>query len=122
MVTDTPLELDEYTARLWAEYDRISAEIDKLDEARETIGARLRERCTAPGAYIYAGRTYGKVQQQRRFDVDRALLLIPTEKIGDCIAPVSWDARAVKRHLTPEQLEQCMLPTGGKPKLLRADA
>lgn len=118
MPDDIPTD-SEHTALLWHRRNWIVDQIAELAAERDTIDDTLRERASQYGRYVHAGQTLGALQPNRRFDVNLATQYLPVDQIADCLKPTDLDPAKVRRKLTPEQVEACMVEQG-KPKIVRA--
>lgn len=114
--TDVPLaQLDQSVANLCAKLADYASQIADLTAQAESLKAELRVMC-APGDYADpAGLPMLRITTQRRFDVDAAAALVPEDQRRECFS-VAWDAAKVRGHLTPLQVEACMVESG-KPKV-----
>jgi hypothetical protein len=92
----------------------LNARITELAGEAESLKAELR--VLPPGDYTLAGRPALRIQPQRKFDPQSGYALLD-ETAKHAALSVSIDAAKVKRQLTPDQLEACMVPSG-QPKVI----
>jgi hypothetical protein len=108
--------IDDDTFRLVRDLADLNAHIAKLTADAEAIKTELRARCEA-GDYVEdGGRTVLKIVPTRKFDVARALELVP-EPLREACYTTAPDPAKVKEYLAPALVESCMV-VNGKPKVV----
>jgi hypothetical protein len=90
---------------------KLQADIATLTAEAEALKDQLRE--LAVGTWVDAkGAPLVSIEAQRRFDPMLAVAYLTAEQQADCLAAPAWDPAAMKRHLTPAQLDACMVEHG----------
>jgi hypothetical protein len=107
-------ELDANRAAIVSRLADLNARIAVLADEAEGLKAELRD--LGPGEYAIAGRPAVSIVPTRRFDAAAALQAIPTERRSECLK-VEPDAGAIRKMLTPEQVDGFMV-VAGKPKVV----
>jgi len=87
----------------------LNARISELAGEAESLKAELR--VLPPGDYTLAGKPALRIQPQRKFDPESGYALLD-EVTKPTALRVVIDPAKVKCHLTPAQLEACMVPSG----------
>lgn len=107
--------LDPKAAKAFTRLIELNAQITELSREADDLKAQLRT-ALAAGDYTIKGQPALRIQPQRRFDPESGYALIPEELKRECLS-VSIDASKVKQHLTPAQLDTCMVESG-QPKVV----
>lgn len=108
-------QLDTDTARIVTRLVDLQAQIADLTSEAEGLKSELRNTLN-PGDHNINGAPALRIIPNRRFNVDFAAGLLGTEQRKECLV-VTYDATKVKRHLTPVEVEECMVEAG-KPKVV----
>jgi hypothetical protein len=106
--------LDTDTARIVAKLAELNARIADLTAEAEGLKAELRS--LPPGDHLIDGKPALRIVLNRRFDAEKALVLVPEPLRGDCYA-TTLDAAKVKSYLAPALVETAMVEVG-KPKVV----
>lgn len=112
--TPVPLE-DADTLAIVRRLADLNARIAELNGEAESLKAELRTRLK-PGAYDVGGDKPLKLQPTRSFDREAGYALVPKNLRKACLT-ITIDPAKVKSHLTPAQLEDCMVESG-QPKVV----
>lgn len=106
--------IDDALGVVLARLAEVNAKIAELTAEAEVLKDDLRK--LAPGDWTDAtGRPVLRLTPTRKFDPARGMELIPDEVRSSCLT-VTVDPSKVKQHLTPTQLDECMVEAG-KPKV-----
>lgn len=92
----------------------INAKIADLNSEAESLKAELR--ALPAGDYDHDGRPALRITPTRSFDVNAAAGILTEEQRKGCLT-VTYDAKLVKRHLTPDQVDVFMVESG-RPKVV----
>ena len=113
--TTQPAPTAEQAAQLVGEYltlaeqlAALSAQVDTINDRLEQIKAELRN--LGEGTHEVAGRAVAIIPQ-RRFNADRASLILPPDTLAQITAPAVSSSLA-KRVLAPALYEACMVASG----------
>jgi hypothetical protein len=106
--------LDTDTARIVAKLADINARIADLTSEAEGLKAELRN--LPAGDHLVDGRPVLRIIPNRRFDVEKALTLVP-EPLRDNCYTTAVDPAKVKEYLAPALVEMAMVEVG-KPKVV----
>ena len=109
-------ELDTDRVRILERLAYLNEQIAELSGEAEGLKGELRS--LPPGEYAVAGRPALSIIPTRRFDAVSALTAIPGDRRSECLK-VEPDAAAIRKLLTPEQVESFMA-VAGKPKVVLA--
>lgn len=109
----TAVNVGQDTLRIIERLVDLNAKIADLTAEAESLKAELR--VLPAGEYDAGGHSF-KIIPTRRFDADAAMLLLPAEARPECLTVVA-DPVKIKRRLTPDQLETCMVEHG-RPKVV----
>lgn len=88
----------------------VQAQIAELQNTERALKTAIRALVPGPDSY-QAGDIAVVVQANRKFDPDKAVALLPQETIEGCTR-TTVDPALLKQHLTPAQLDDCMVPAG----------
>lgn len=111
--TESAIAADDIITQRVRDLADLQAEIAKLTAEAENIKAELR--ALTPGDYAINGRTALRITPTRRFDPEKGAGLLSVQQ-REAALVVSYDAAKVKQHLTPVEVEECMVEVG-KPKV-----
>ena len=107
-------QLDTDTARLISRLAELQDRIADLNSEAEAIKAELR--ALPPGEHLLDGEVALRIIPSRRLDVTAAAALLDEATRQACLK-VDYDAAKIKQHLTPAQVDTCMVEAG-KPKVV----
>jgi hypothetical protein len=114
MTTNTT-ELDVDTTRVLQRLAELNATIADLTAEAESLKAELRG--LPAGDHTIAGRPVLRIIASRRFDATAAATSrLDEDQRAKCLQ-VSYDAAAVKKYLTPIEVDEFMVENG-KPKVV----
>lgn len=113
-MTTTAIELDVDRARILARLAELNAKIGDLTAEAESLKAELRG--LPAGDYAVGGAPAVRILPTRRFDAAAALATFPVDQ-RPAFVKVDIDAAALRKKLTPEQVEGFMVESG-KPKVV----
>lgn len=81
---------------------------ERFEEAKEAFIAEATKQGKWNTSLKAAGNARLKISRNRRFDTKIAEGLVTKKVIKECTVP-TLDAKLLKNHLTPIQLEECMV-------------
>lgn len=109
--TTTP-DLDVDTANLVQRFAVLNAEISERASEAASIKAELRQRLSAGVSYSIGGQPAVRVVQARKFNLDKAVTLLPSDEARTACMATTFDAKRVKSMLPPVIVDLCMEPNG----------
>lgn len=111
--TQTVTDLDADRARIVSRLADLQATAAEIGSEVESLKAELRS--LPAGDFAINGRPALRITATRRFDVEAGAALLSHDQ-REAAKVVTFDAAAIKRHLTEVEIEECMV-VSGNPKV-----